>query len=149
MPVLRDTPYGAFNFLISFEGLDPNSVQAGFSGVRGLDRGVDLLEYRAGNYKTNAPRLVPGRAKPIMVTLTRGLVGDTTLYEWMSASLEGSPDRRTVVIQLLAEDRSEVVQTWRLANAWPAALEGPTLDAMGSAVAIERLVLVADDMSIG
>lgn len=148
MAVLRDTPYGCFNFLVSLDGLDPSSVQAGFSGVQGLDRSVEVLEYRAGNEKTNAPRLVPGRTKPITVTLTRGLIGDTTLYEWLETSLAGSPDRRTVTIQLLTEDREEVVQAWKLVNAWPTALEGPTLDAMGSTVAIERLVLVAETMTV-
>jgi phage tail-like protein len=148
MAVLRDTPYGSFNFLVSLDGPDPGSVQAGFSGVRGLDRSVEVLPYRAGNYASNAPRLVPGRIVPVTVTLTRGLIGDTTLYEWLSASLAGSPDRRTVTIQLLAENRSEAVQIWALKDAWPSALEGPALDAMGSALAVERLVLVADEMAI-
>lgn len=148
MPVLRDTPYGSFNFLVSLEGLDPESVQAGFSAVSGLDRSVEMLEYRAGNAKSNAPRLIPGRARPVTVTLTRGLIGDTTLHEWLDASLRGSADRRTVLIQLLAEDRSGAVQVWRLVNALPTALEGPDLDAMGHDVAVERLVLVAESMSI-
>lgn len=148
MAVLRDTPYGCFNFLVSFEGLDESSVQAGFSGVQGLDLSVEALQYRAGNDKTNAPRLVPGRAKAITVTLTRGLIGDLTLYEWFKSSLNGTPDRRTVIIKLLSEDREETVQIWKLRNAWPTALEGPVFDAMGSTVAIERLVLAADGLAI-
>lgn len=148
MAVLRETPYGSFNFLVSFDGQDPSSVQAGFSGVQGLDLSVEVLQYRAGNDKSNAPRLVPGRAKPVTVTLTRGVIGDTTLYEWLTTSLNGAPDRRTVTVQLLTEDREEVVQVWKLVNAWPTALEGPVLDGMGSTVAIERLVLVAEAMAI-
>ncbi|MDZ7781017.1 MAG: phage tail protein [Gemmatimonadota bacterium] len=148
MPVLRETPYGSFNFLVSFEGLDPESVQAGFSAVSGLDRSVEMLQYRAGNYKTNAPRLIPGRASPITATLSRGLIGDTILHEWLDASLRGSADRRTVLIQLLAEDRSGVVQTWRLVNALPTAMEGPELDATGHEVAVERLVLIAESMVV-
>lgn len=148
MAVLRETPYGCFNFLVSFDGLDPSSVQAGFSGVQGLDLSVEVLQYRAGNDKANAPRLVPGRAKPVTVTLTRGVIGDTTLYEWLASSLNGTPDRRGVTIKLLSEDREETVQLWKLQNAWPTALEGPTLDGMGSTVAVERLVLVAESMAI-
>ena len=148
MAVLRDTPYAAFNFLVSFDGVDPDSVQAGFSGVAGLDQSVEVLSYRAGNYKSSAPRALPGTSRLTSVSLTRGLIGDTALYEWMTASLEGSPHRRTVVIQLQSEDRDEIVQAWRLGNAWPTALEGPELDAMGGTVAIERLVLVADSMTI-
>ncbi|MEX2473291.1 MAG: phage tail protein [Gemmatimonadota bacterium] len=148
MAVLRDTPYGCFNFLVSFDGLDPESVQAGFSGVHGLDLSVEVLQYRAGNDKSNAPRLVAGRRKPVTVTLTRGVIGDLTLYEWLDTSQHGSPDRRTVTIKLLSEDRGDTVQLWKLVDAWPTALEGPVLDALGSSVAIERLVLVAETMSI-
>jgi phage tail-like protein len=148
MAVLRETPYGCFNFLVSFDGLDPSAVQAGFSGVQGLDMSVEALPYRAGNDKSNAPRLVAGRARPVTVTLLRGVIGDLTLYEWFVTSLHGAPDRRTVIIKLLSEDREDTVQLWKLENAWPTALEGPTLDGMGSTVAIERLVLVAEAMTI-
>lgn len=146
MAVLRDTPYGCFNFLVSF-GPDPASVQAGFSGVHGLDLSVDVLHYRSGNARSSAPTLVPGRKRPVTVTLTRGVIGDMSLYEWLDTSLKGAPDRRTVTIDLLSEDR-EPVQRWRLENAWPSALEGPVLDALGSTVAIDRLILVADSMTI-
>ena len=53
-----------------------------------------------------------------------------------------------MTVQLLSEDRDEAVQVWTLRNAWPTALEGPALDGMGSTVAIERLVLVAESMAI-
>ena len=148
MAVHRDQPYGCFIFLVSIEGLgDSATEQAGFSAVRGLDLSVEALPYRAGNYKTNAPTLIPGRANPLTVTLTRGIIGDLTLYEWFRDSLNGAPERRNVVIELLSEDR-EAVQRWILRNAWPTALEGPELDAMGNSVAIERLVLVAESMII-
>lgn len=42
MPVLRDTPYAAFNFLVSLEGLDPGTAQAGFTQVSGLNRSVEF-----------------------------------------------------------------------------------------------------------
>jgi phage tail-like protein len=148
MPVLRDTPYGSFNFLVSFDGLDPASVQAGFSAVSGLDLAVEMLAYRAGNDRSNAPRLIPGLARPVTVRLSRGLIGDSTLYEWLSTSIQGSADRRDLTIQLLAEDRRGVVQTWRLRRALPTTLEGPTLNAMSSEIAIERLVLVAEALTV-
>ncbi|MEX2466590.1 MAG: phage tail protein [Gemmatimonadota bacterium] len=148
MPVLREIPYGSFNFLVSFEGIDADSVQAGFSAVSGLDRSIGLLQYRAGNARTNTPRLIPSISKPVTVTLTRGLIGDASLHEWITSVIEGSAERRTVTIELLAEDRSGPVQVWRLENALPTALEGPRLDAMGEAVAVERLVLVAESVVV-
>lgn len=148
MPVFRERPYTAFNFLVSMEGFDAGSAQAGFSEISGLDREIDMLEYRAGNDRTSAPRLIPGRLKSVTVTLTRGLIGDAALHEWLTGISDGSAERRSIRIELLAEDRSSVVQTWRLRNAVPVAIHGPQLQAMGNDVAVERLVLMAESLEI-
>ncbi len=148
MPVFRERPYTAFNFLVSLEGFDAGSAQAGFSEISGLDREIEMLEYRAGNDRTGSAQLIPGRNKSVTVTLTRGLIGDATLHEWLTGVTNGSADRRNVRIELLAEDRSSVVQSWRLRNALPVAIHGPVLQAMGNDVAVERLVLMAEAMEI-
>ncbi len=147
MPVLRDIPYAAFNFHVSLDGLDPGSAQAGFMHVSGLDRSLELLAYRAGNDHSSAPRFVPGLAKPVTVTLSRGLIGDTVLHEWVSAVMAGAHERRNVTIQLLAEDRSPV-QQWRLRGALPIELRGPKLDSMLNQLAVEQLVIVAESLTI-
>ena len=49
MATFRNDPNAAFNFIVSGDGLDGASVQAGFAEISGLDRGVGLLRYRAGN----------------------------------------------------------------------------------------------------
>ncbi len=147
MPIFRESPYGAFNFLVHLGDSDPSEVAAGFSAVHGLDQEVEVIEYRAGNDKTHARRLLPGLARPITVTLTRGVIGDPSLQQWISAVLSGGADRRNVTVQLLAEDRS-VVQEWRLRQALPVKLRGPTLNAAVSAVAVEELVLMAESLSV-
>ncbi len=148
MPVLRDLPYGAFNFLVAIDGIDSGGAQAGFSEVSGLHQSVELLQYRAGNDRTSAPRMLAGLSRPVTVTLTRGVIGDSTLQQWVTTALTGIAERRNVIVQLLPEDRSGPVQSWRLRSALPVALEGPTLNAMASAIAIERLVLVADSLTV-
>lgn len=148
MATFRETPYAAFNFTVAMDGLDPGSVQAGFASVSGLDRAVELLRYRAGNDRTLSPRLIPGLAQPVTVTLSRGLIGDLSLHQWLQTALNGEAERRTVIIQLMSEDRTTVAQAWRLRNALPTRIDGPTLDAMANEVAIETLVLNAERLEV-
>jgi phage tail-like protein len=144
MAVFREQPYAGFNFLVAIDGADPAAVAAGFARVSGLGQEVAVLAYRAGNDKQLTPRLTTGLPLPPRVVLERGVIGDLTLWTWLREALEGAPSRRTVLVQLLAEDRSGPVQAWTLRNALPVKLEGPCLDAQASAVAIERLELAAE-----
>lgn len=90
---------------------------------------------------------MPGLAKPVTVTLSRGVIGDSALQEWVTAVAGGTADRRNVTIQLLDEDRTPV-QQWRLRNAMPTELRGPMLDAMQNQLAVEQLVIVAESLSV-
>lgn len=147
MAILRDDPYGGFAFLVAL-GSDASGPAAGFQRVSGLDRQVELLAYRAGNDRTLAPRLVPGLSAPITVTFERGVIGSLDLQQWLQTALDGQVERRDLQVDLLAEDLSTVVTTWRLRRALPTAVAGPTLDAMANAVAIETLTVVAESMRV-
>jgi phage tail-like protein len=147
--VLRDRPYGQFNFLVSIEGIDPKSVQGGFMEVSGLGTEIEVIEYRAGNSELNAPIKLTGLYRVPDVSLKRGLIGSLDLYEWLREVRNGSQNAlRAVVIQLLSEDRSTVVQEWRLINARPVVYRGPALDALAEDVAVEELVLASEDIEL-
>ena len=148
MATFRETPYGAFNYLVSF-GPDENSVVAGFSDVSGLGTEVSYSEYRNGNDKLNTARKVPNTYKQEDVTLKRGIVGDTTtLFAWIKATREGTIDRRNVVITLMDEARNAVL-VFKLLNAQPKKWVGPTLAAKGGGeVAMEELHLVHEGVSV-
>lgn len=146
MATFRDTPYAAFNFNVSINGADPGTVQAGFSEVRGLDRTVGLLRYRAGNSPVQQPRLVPGLGEPATVTLVRGVIGELSLHEWIASALDGQPSMRNVIVSLLSENRDDIAQRWMLRGAVPVRLEGPALDAMANEVAVETLVLAVESI---
>lgn len=144
MATFRETPYAAFNFTVSIDGADAASVQAGFSEVRGLDRAVGVLRYRAGNARTLQPQIVTGLGQPATVTLSRGVIGDLSLHEWISAALAGQPTARTVVVSLVSEDRADIAQRWVLRGAVPVRLDGPALDALANEIAVEALVLAVE-----
>jgi phage tail-like protein len=149
MPTYRNTPYGAFNYLVSLgkdQGTgEPGAIIGGFSDVAGLGVEVSYSEYRNGNETPNTVRKVPNTHKVDDVTLKRGVVGSTDLFLWVrNLARDGTIDPREIRITLLDEARSPVA-TWTLHNAQPKKWVGPTLAAKGGGeVAMEELHLVCE-----
>jgi phage tail-like protein len=76
------------------------------------------------------------------VTLKRGLVGSTDLFEWLKNVRDGGHHPRSVRITLMDEARNPVA-VWSLRNVQPKKWVGPTLTAKGGGeVAMEELHLV-------
>ena len=149
MATERERPYSQFNFRVSWDGLDENSVQAGFQEVSGLGMEITVSEYRAGNFKENAPIKITGTVKTPDVTFKRGLIGSLDLYTWLNAVRDGGQDQlKTVTVRLMSEDRSDVAQEWVLTNARPMKYTGPTLSGAGTEVAIEELVVAAERIDL-
>lgn len=150
MATERDRPYSQFNFRVSWDGLDENSVQAGFQEVSGLGMEITVAEYRAGNWKDNAPLKITGTNKTPDVTLKRGVIGALDLYSWLNDVRNGAQDQlRNVTIKLMSEDRETVAQEWRLMGARPMKYTGPSLNGKGTDLAIEELVLAAERLELG
>jgi phage tail-like protein len=146
MATFRNNPYSAFNFLVSLGGSQGDggegAIVGGFSDVSGLGVDVSYSEYRNGNEKFNTVRKVPNTHKIDDVTLKRGLVGSTDLFEWIKTVRDGTADPRSVTITMMDEARNPVV-TFTLRNAQPKKYTGPTLAAKGGGeVAMEELHLV-------
>jgi phage tail-like protein len=80
------------------------------------------------------------------VVLRRALTTSTELYDWRRAILDGTDDRRDVVIRQLSAPAGRVVNTWKLERAWPCRWSGPTLDALSNDIAIEEIELAYDDL---
>lgn len=146
MPVLRNNPYGAFNYIVSLGGSQGDgsdgTIIGGFSDVSGLGMEVSYAEYRNGNEKFNTSRKVPNTHKVDDVTLKRGLVGSDDLFQWLKGVRDGTADSRQITVTLLDEARQPVA-TWALRNAQPKKWSGPTLTAKGGGeVAMEELHFV-------
>jgi phage tail-like protein len=144
----RELAYSAFNFLVSF-GPDKLDPKAGFQEVAGLGMEITVQEYRAGNKRGNAPDKITGVYKVPDVTLTRGVMGDDTLYTWLDAVRAGkqAPDStRTVTVELLSEE-GEPVKLWKLTGARPIKYEGETLNGKATDVAVNKLVLACEDIA--
>jgi phage tail-like protein len=145
----RETPYGAYNFLVDFGGGDnPASATGGFSDVSGLGTEITLMEYRQGNDKENHVRKVPGIHKVGEVTLKRGMMGLTSFWAWIKV-VRSDPQHTRVVKIVLQDEQHNPVMGWKLINARPMKWTGPTLAAKGgSDVAMEEIVIAAEGIEI-
>jgi phage tail-like protein len=149
MAEFRERPYSQFNYTVDL-GNGEQGIRAGFQEVSGLGVEVNVAEYRAGNSAENVAMKITGTHKIPDVTLKRGSIGSNDLSEWLNEVQSGSQDAlRDVVISLLSEDRSTVAQTWTLRNARPIKYTGPALNAKGTDVAVEELVLACEGMVFG
>ena len=145
----RDTPFGAYNFLVDFGGNEASdSALGGFSDVSGLGAEITLMEYRQGNDKENRVRKIPALHKASDVTLKRGIMGLTDFWQWVSVTRVDPTHKRTVRISL-QDEVGNLVMTWVLVNARPMKWTGPTLAAKGASdVAMEELVLSSEGIEM-
>jgi phage tail-like protein len=145
----RDTPFGAFNFLVEFnDGTASASALGGFSDVSGLGTEITLMEYRQGNDRENRVRKIPGLHKAADVTFKRGVMGTMNFWNWVSETRRSPNTQRNIEITLNDEQGNPVVR-WKLINARPMKWTGPTLAGKGgSEVAMEELVVSAEGFEV-
>jgi len=142
----RTTPYGAFNYLVNFDG---DELLGGFSDVSGINTEITVAEYRNGNDKENHVRKLGGVHKVGDVTLKRGILDSKLLFDWIAqARTQGPAAQKSVTITLLDESQAPV-QTWVLRGVMPMKYTGPTLAGKGGGeVAMEEIVLSAEALEL-
>jgi len=149
MAVLRDRPYARFNFLVDLGTGETEGPGAGFQECSGIGTSVDVIEYRNGNERENAPRKLTGLNRVNDVTLKRGLVGSLDLYQWLDQIRNGDAAAiRTVVISLMSEDHSASVMTWRLLRARIVKHTSGPFNAKGTDVAMEEVTLAYERLEL-
>ena len=130
----RDRPCAGANFLVSFGAGDARSASAGFSEVI-------FPTFTLDPPAATAPEQT--------LLLKRGVTGSLDLYAWWNKARHGkAPQRRTVKVELLAEDHETVVMTWLFRNARPVSLAYSPLNALQVSVVIETLELAFDRMEV-
>ena len=149
MAVLRDRPYVQFNFIVDLGDGVTDGPHAGFSEVSGIGMDVAVIEYRTGNSRENNVIKLTGLNRVSDVTLKRGLIGSLNLYQWLDQIRNGDQQSlRTVTLQLLNEDHSDVVQTWKLLRARIIKHTSGPFNAKGTDVAIEEMVLAYERLEL-
>lgn len=142
----RFDPYKNFKFRVKWDG----RYVAGVSRVSALRRTTDVVEHREGG-EPSASRKSPGRTRYEPVTLERGVTHDLAFEQWankvwklgagLGAEVSLKNFRKDVVIETYNE-AGQLTHAFRILRCWPSAYQAlPDLDANGTAVMLEQLVL--------
>lgn len=148
----RRDPLRNFNYRVEISGFNSGF---GFSNVDGLNRSMEVIEYREGG-DNHTPRKMPGQASFDNIVLERGkyvgsdadevLVWAEECYnhsEGVNQAIDGF--RRTVDIYLLDRDGTER-RHWRAEYAWVAEYQHDALAGDGNDVFMERIELAHEGL---
>lgn len=149
MATLRDRPYVQFNFLVDIGDGNTEGPAAGFQEVSGIGMEVTVAEYRTGNSRENSVMKITGMNKSTDVTLKRGVIGSLNLYSWLNDIRNGNQNAmRTVTVTLQNEDHTAAVVTWKLLRARIIKSTMGPLNAKGTDVAMEEMVLAYERLEM-
>lgn len=138
-------PMPKFRFEVDF-GTQLQKIA--FQEVSGMDKEVQIIEYRASNSALFSTIKMPGIAKYGNVTMKRGIfVNDNSFWDWMDQIKMNTIARRTVLIKLLDETGAVTMQ-WQLLNAWPTKITGSDLKSDGNEVAVDTIEIAHEQLII-
>lgn len=113
------------------------NFKGNFSKVSGLEGEIDLEEYQEGGVNGYV-HMLPRRVQSGKLVLERGVGDLARMIKWFQHIKEGKLQKSSGTIKLRKEDNT-VVRTWEFQDAFPTKWTGPSLNALGSEVAIETL----------
>lgn len=136
-------PIPVFNFRVDWGGKN-----VGFSEVSGLTQETQIIEYRHSDSPQHSPIKMPGMRKVNNITLKRGVVkSDNEFFAWLNTVKLNNIERRDLIISLLNEN-GDPVMVWKVLQAFPIKVEGPSLKATGNEVAIESIELAHEGLTV-
>ena len=138
MAALPERRYAQFTFLVQFS--TARGTDAGFQEISGISLDAGLK---------GSARKVRGLNKATDITLKRGVIGSAGFQQWLDdirAANNGAA--RDVTVQMQNEEH-KVVKTWKLVNARIVKHTSGPMNAKGTDVAMEELVLGYDRLEVG
>jgi|SRR5262245_10696336 len=116
--------YAQFNFLVDFGAGKPQAAFQEVTKLTGFNKAADVI-------------------------MKRGVVDSAALDEWLDQVRKGDPEgRRRVTIRLMSEDRTQVVQSWRLEGARIIKPVKRPRKSKGTDLALEELILAYERLEM-
>ena len=148
-------PLPAFNFYVAL--IDDSSEFAaigslaslalgGFSECSGLDSELSVVDFQEGGINDRVHRF-PGRFTFPNIVLTRGVGFGEDLYLWHEQFLKGEGKRRNGLI-MIGNEMGLPIKTWTFERGIPVKWVGPAFNASQSALAIEKLEIAHEKLSL-
>jgi phage tail-like protein len=138
----RLNPYFAYNFLVEIDGL----ITGGFMEVSGLESEIQLEPYEEGG-QNDFVHQFPTRTTHPNLVLSKGLTDIWSLWDWFDNARNGNIQRRNGTIMLLDHLRLPAMW-WNFKNAYPVKWSGPQLNSSAQEVAVERMELVHQGITV-
>lgn len=136
-------PVSAFHFQVEWGG-----TRIGFTEVSGLSIELQTIDYREGSSLEYQVTKMSGIPQYSNITLKRGIFrGDNEFFQWLNSVKMNNTDRRELTISLLDEEHNPVM-VWKVKEAWPSKVEGPSLNSTGNDVAVESIDLSHEGLTI-
>lgn len=136
-------PLSVYHFSVVWGG-----ANVSFQEVTGLNMNREKIPYRGGASPEYNDTVMPGRPSFDDIHLKRGVfAADSDFYKWASTIKLNDVERRDLTISLLNAEHAPVV-TWKVKNAFPLKIEGPSLKSTANEVAIESMTLAHEGVTI-
>jgi phage tail-like protein len=132
---------GLYNFVVEISGV---SV-ARFNAVAGLTTEVKVIEFQDGDDLILRKR--PGRSSCGNITLKKGYLATSELWDWWENVKNGQYDRRSISI-VLYDNMNNETRRWNLMGCWPSKWKFADLDGKGDDVLAEEIEFVVEELFV-
>jgi phage tail-like protein len=136
-------PVTVFHYQVEWGG-----SRIGFTEVSGLTVELQTIDYREGSALEYQVTKMPGIPKYSNITLKRGIFrSDNEFFQWLNTVKLNQIERRDITISLLNEEHEPIV-VWKIKEAFPCKVEGPSLNSTGNEVAVESIELCHEGLVV-
>jgi phage tail-like protein len=143
-PWSKEDAFGAHLYSLEIDNVEI----AQCSEVSGLVQEVEMIQHYENNGQGKMVlKLVPGKHKPVSITLKRFSNSSMELVKWFKQVTDGkvSDARRSGSVVVYDYDRNSPVARYDFHNAWPSKItHGGTYKADGNDLATEEVVIQAE-----
>lgn len=135
----------ANSFGVTIDG-QPISVKE----VTGLKLELDMIEVKSQTAKgVYIYRTMPGRQKPVTITITRAMTKDMFFATWIKAIEFGVVERKDVTVDVFSPtDKMAPQKTFIIKNAQPSSVEATTAGAGSTSPLEEKVSLKGESLEI-
>jgi phage tail-like protein len=147
--IRKSYPLPVYNYKVEIDG-----QSAGFSEVSGLSIAHQTTKYAESPSAGGPPgprwMHMPAQEDPATVTLKKGIVPTVsvaTFFNWINSIQTNRVDKKDIYVRLCDEEGNAVI-SWKVINAFPTKLDGPSFSASSNDVAVESMTVMADGVQI-